>query len=154
MLITFEYPDTDIRFFLYTLSGQLIRKFSYRQDKKFKFPFQQLEGLRNWPLQATWILDILPYKDYYLVFMVQTINIQRPDQKNKISYLFVHEKGEIKHRMEAKIRFKTITPDAHLGGITLDKENDILKVVIYKLNVDQIETGERTGKASKSNEGR
>jgi hypothetical protein len=139
MLITFENPDTDIRFYLCKYSGELIRKFRYRQDEKFKFPMQQLDDLMDPPRHSTMVLDILPYKDYYLVFMAQTTNRRRPDKKIKFYYLFVHEKGEVKHVMESKIRFITITPDGYLGGIKLDKENDILKVVIYKLNLEAIE---------------
>jgi hypothetical protein len=138
MLVTFEHPDTDIRFFLCKYSGELIRKFSYRQDKSYKFPRQQLDDLMNPPSKTTVILEILPYKDYYLVFMVQIENRRTPNYKNNFYYLFVHENGEIKYKMESDIRFITITPDGYLGGTRLDKENDILKVVIYKLNLEAI----------------
>jgi hypothetical protein len=136
MLLSFEYPDEDMHFYLYTLSGELIRKTSHRLDEKFRFPMQQLDGLSNTPRHSTWVLDILSCNNYYLVFMLQTTNRKRPDKKKEFSYLIIDEQGEVKHRVESKIRFIMATPDGYLGGITFDYEKDLLKVVIYKLNLD------------------
>lgn len=138
ILITFEYPDTTMRFYLYSFSGGLIRKFSYRQDEMFRFPMQQLEGLMNTPLHTTWVLDILSCKDYYLVFMLQTTNRRRPDKKKNFSYLLISDQGKVLHRQEEKVRYLATTSDGYLAGVKWDQENDLVKIIISKLNSSRL----------------
>lgn len=138
MLITFETPDIEMRFYLYRFSGELIRQFTYRQNEKFRFPMQQLDSMKNQPPHSTMVLDVLSCHDYYLVFMAQTVNRLRPDKKNIFTYLFINEQGEIIHRQEERVRYRTATPDGYLAGIKWDKENDLLKIIISKLDTNYL----------------
>lgn len=138
ILITFEKPDITMHFYLYSLSGELIRTFDYRLDEKFRFPMEQLDGLKNTPPHSAWVLDILACGDYYLLFMQQITNRNSPDKKIKNSYLFINQQGEVVHRQEEKVRYLAATADGYLAGIKWDKENDLLKIIISKLNTARL----------------
>lgn len=134
MLITFEHPDTTMRFYLYRFSGELIRRITYRQDEKYRFPMEQLDSLDNTPPYVTMVFDILSCKNYYLVLMAQIHTRLPRGKQNNFSYLFINEQGEIVHRRKAGIRYRAATPDGYLAGSEWDKENDLLKIFISKLN--------------------
>jgi hypothetical protein len=139
ILVSFEYPDREIEFYLYDFSGGLIRKFSYMQSKGFRFPIAKLERFRNNLPQQTNIWDILAYKNYYIVHICNMIDFDKPFEKWKMKhyFLFFRDTGELIYNMDWHTRFITITPDGYLAGMKeVDEE---LKVHIYKFNPKALE---------------
>jgi len=137
ILVTFDYPDREILFYLYDFSGRLIRHFTYPQAKGFRFPMEALEHFSDAPDNHTMVFDIYGYKEYYMVFLADLIDYNKPSAKMKWSFLFFREKGEFLYRMPWKVRFLTINADGYLGGVKeVDEE---LKVFIYKFDPKALE---------------
>lgn len=138
MLITFERPDADMRFYLYGLDGELIRRFTYSLDERIRFPMPKLDNLRYRPRHFAWVTDIIVCKNYYLVYMLEVFDSGRSDKREKNSYLIISEDGEVVRRVDTRVRYLDATPDGYLAGVTWDNENDLLKIVISKLNASYL----------------
>lgn len=138
ILVTFDYPDRDILFYIYDFSGHLLRQFKYRQEKGFRFPVEMFESFRNNPPRMTMIWDIFAYKSYYMVFLVNMFDFDKDSRSSKFYFLFFRDNGEFIYRLQWNVRFLTISPEGYLGGIT-GGSDDETKVVIYKFNPDTLE---------------
>lgn len=138
ILVTFDYPDREILFYLYDFSGQLLRQFKYTQEKGYRFPMEKFESFRINPPRMTMILDILAYKSYYMVLLINMIDYDREERSSKSYFLFFRDTGEFLYKLRWNVRFLTINPEGYLGGIDKD-EDDENKVVIYKFNPKALE---------------
>lgn len=133
MLVTFEKPDTEIPFYIYDFSGQMLGRHSYMQDKKFRFPYEKFEDMKKWPPDYTRVHCVLAYKEYYLVFLSQTTNFRRSNQQRKYYYLFIEPNTGVKYKIESDTWYLGNSQDGYFAGIkTL---NDGQVILIHKLEM-------------------
>jgi len=134
-LVTFETPANQIEFFLYNFSGELLKRFYYKQDDLFQFP-DVFPPPANKKINITIIANILANKDYFLVFLEQGKDFcDSPDYENNDLCLIYSTKGDFVKAYNVREELSPLyfSDDGYLLAKTID--NDYDQLTIYKLDL-------------------
>jgi len=143
VLISFHYPDNPLVFYLYSIEGKQLKKFSYAlEEKKYKFSRFFLEGsldkLRNpdkYPTRFEINLDSVSiYRDSYVAFLELSDYVKNKKEKNRRFCLVFDQSGRLKKKFEIRkdLRIFKQSNGYFLGMV---EDEDIEKLYIYQLNL-------------------
>ncbi|MCP4216756.1 MAG: hypothetical protein GY765_19045 [bacterium] len=142
ILVTLQYTENSMRFFLYDFEGNPKGEFRYRQEAKYKLPLAFLNAGKKPSLVKekftySGLTGIYPYKGDFLVFLGQTENVRFTDDDKtfKIHCLVFSHTGKFKKRMECcdNVEIRSVTPDGYVLGVL--KGDEDVNVTIFKMEI-------------------
>jgi hypothetical protein len=148
MLVTFIFPDNLMLLYLYSLKGELVKKFSYQMDEKYHFPYYLYKSkkLTLSSLKGRYSADvkrIFYYKRHWYVFVntfhykdanyEPTISNIKKNRESKSFYLKFDENGKFIDKFLTDPFFSCfhISRDGYVLGKHPDSEME--QLVIYKI---------------------
>jgi hypothetical protein len=137
-IISFIYPDNPVEFFIYSLSGECLDKFSYEIEEKYEFPEFLLKRPIKYPstYYQAMVNSILFYKKYYIVFWAK-FKYRRKifESGKKLCLIFDESNNSLKYKfsVDSDLEPFFISDDGYLlarkyMGLTE-------KLYIYKLEI-------------------
>lgn len=143
IMATFSFPDNEIVFYLFNMSGDLLKSFSYKQDKCFHFPTPLLNRTikGNAGVNFSVVETIHPSDDFFLVFLTEMQDIKELghslDGKGEYFLLVFDKGGKFLHKrkMEKPLTIYHISSDGYVLAKDATGEEDIEKLLIYKLEL-------------------
>jgi len=145
VLVSFSKPANPIRFFVYSLKGELLKTFSYPLDKKYQFfdfyvnfkSFADIRDKSRYPSRSyvPMIPSLFIHKDHYIA----SLRLQDFEKKkivSETSYLLIFDKeGKLKDRiaLDNDLGIFSISKDGYVFGSKGDEE--VAKLYIYQLTL-------------------
>lgn len=137
LIISFNYPNNPIEFFVYSFDGQCDDQFSYVFDENYQYPEHYISGERQ-PKKFTSVImyNIHVYKGNYVVFLAKNrfTDLREFEQEN-YCLVFDAESKLLKHRFRIPeyLVFYSLSKDGFLLG-SKNYQDDV-KVFVYKLEL-------------------
>ncbi len=99
-LVASYFVETEIDFFLYDFSGNLVKKFSWKQDREFELPLlykKAKKRVRGYKAGDTFAgIDLIDgYKDGFCVFLQQIDVIKADHRESHVFCLIFSEDGKL-----------------------------------------------------------
>lgn len=143
ILVTFAFPGNPIDFFLFSLKGDLLTKFSFKQEKNFEFPAELLKHKveKGVKVDFSMIDSIHSFENYFLVFLIEVRGAEEMGHslEKKMEYfcLFFDKAGNFiyKEKLDESIHVLHVSPDGYILAKLSNPEDDVEKLLIYKLNI-------------------
>ena len=136
LLVTFLFPAHKIEFFLYNISGELIKRFYYKQGDKYRFPYDLADGKKPDEYYVSGITAMFPYKEYFLVFYERYHHIKSKDNKiAQTTCLVFDADGKLLHEIDAKEGFKFLYASDEGYLLAKKYDADVEKLTILKLTL-------------------
>jgi len=137
LIISFNFPDNPVEFYIYTSKGKYINKFSFKIDKEYRFPKYRLQYPPKYPSESYYsVIDSLfIYKENYIFFIIQIGRKKKEVVKDEYMCYIVDKFGNLKHKFKLsdKFRFFYISEEGYLLGKNFD--SDMEKLLIYQVNL-------------------
>lgn len=146
LIASSRISEKNIKFFIYTFSGELVKMSTLEQEKNFEFPIQ----LFNTPVRDrkklkekinySGINSIHSMGDYFLVVIQEFLNVEQfgAEANNEIqSFILVLDKNGnfiYKQKIPKFLHIYYISPDGYVLAKD-DTEEDVQKLLIYKLEL-------------------
>jgi len=135
MLITFVFPDNPMDFYLYSINGKMIKKFSYELDKKYHFPHFIYKRSSRVGAHVPNIKCVFFHSHVWYVFVeLNHIKSEKlKDIESKFFYIKYNKDGEFigKYPMDIGFDCFYVSKEGYILGKHLHTDED--QLMIYKI---------------------
>jgi len=138
ILISFQYPNNPVKFYLYSSEGKELKSVEYPLEKKYAFPRHVLENKSGKPLESHYaVIDsILSFKGYFLALVAELDFKKGRCVGKKCKFLVFDREGKLRDTVpvEKSLKPMFISNDGYL--LAKDYDSDEEQLLIYKVTIN------------------